>query len=94
MEEIIVDQGRSKNNSLESYLIPTVKDVPEIITKFLDTQSDYGPYGGRAVSEGPVVPTAPAIANAVRDAVGVSINTIPVTAERLMEALDKKKKSV
>jgi len=41
-----------------------------------------------------VVPTAPAIANAVRDAVGVSINTIPVTAERLMEALDKKKKSV
>ena len=71
-------------------MIPTVKDVPEIITKFLDTVSDYGPYGGRAVSEGPVVPTAPAIANAVRDAVGVAINAIPLTAERIMAALQKK----
>ena len=90
MEELILEEGRTKNNSLESYLIPTVKDVPEIITKFLDTVSDYGPYGGRAVSEGPVVPTAPAIANAVRDAVGVAINAIPLTAERIMAALQKK----
>ena len=87
MEELIVEEGRTKNNSLESYLIPTVKDVPEIVTKFLDTESDYGPYGGRAVSEGPVVPTAPAIANAVRDAVGISLQRIPLTAERILTAI-------
>ncbi len=92
MEELIVEEGRTKNNSLESYLIPTVKDMPEIITKFLDTESDYGPYGGRAVSEGPVVPTAPAIANAVRDAVGVSLQQIPFTAERILAAIHADKK--
>ena len=87
MEELILDNGCTKNNSLESYLIPTVKDVPEIVSYFLDTESDYGPYGGRAVSEGPVVPTAPAIANAIRDAVGVSLKQIPFTAERILNAM-------
>ena len=87
MEELMVEEGRTKNNSLESYLIPTVKDVPEIITRFLDTESDYGPYGGRAVSEGPVVPTAPAIANAIRDAVGISLQRLPLTAERILAAI-------
>ena len=87
MEELIIEKGRTRNNSLESYLIPTVQDVPEIHATFLESVDRYGPYGSKALSEGSVVPTAAAIANAVRDAVGVSMVRIPLTAERVLSAM-------
>lgn len=89
MEELIIEKGRTRNNSLESYLIPTVQDVPEIQAKYVESVDRYGPYGSRALSEGSVVPIAAAIANAVRDAVGVSMVRIPLTAERVLAAMNE-----
>lgn len=88
MEEYHVRDGRTLNHSLESYLIPTIRDVPTIHAVFLDSVDKFGPYGARSVSEAPVVPTAPAIANAIADATGARLNQIPMTAPRVLAALD------
>jgi CO/xanthine dehydrogenase Mo-binding subunit len=93
MEELIIEKGRTRNNSLESYLIPTVQDVPEIHVKYCESVDRYGPYGSRALSEGSVVPTAAAVANAIRDAVGVSMVRIPLTAERVLAAMHEGSKA-
>ena len=86
MEELVVEEGATLNHSLESYLIPTVMDVPPIEVTFLDSVDKYGPYGARSVAESPVVPTAAAIANAIRDATGAQLNQLPMTPERVLAA--------
>lgn len=88
MEELVIDEGRTKNLSLEAYLIPTARDVPVTEVRFLDSVDRFGPYGARGLAELPVVPTAPAIANAVRDAIGIDCLQLPMTAERVVEALE------
>jgi CO/xanthine dehydrogenase Mo-binding subunit len=88
MEELKYDEGRVSTLSFGDYKIPTMRDIPELRTVLL--QSDSGgptPYGGKSIGEQPIGAVAPAIVNAVLDAVGVSITDLPVTSEKVRQAL-------
>ena len=88
MEEIKYEDGRASTLTFGEYKMPTMADIPELRTVLV--QSHGGgptPYGGKAIGEQPISAVAPAIANAVLDAVGVSITNLPITAERVHRAL-------
>ncbi|MCG6559464.1 molybdopterin-dependent oxidoreductase [Ruegeria sp. 1NDH52C] len=83
MEEYI--PGRTDN--LHDYLIPTIGDVPPIDTLIIEDPDEHGPYGAKGLGEHALIPTAPALLNAIRHATGVSIRQTPVTPARLRAAL-------
>jgi aldehyde oxidoreductase len=74
-------------DSLRDYLIPTAGDVPPITTHIVEDPEPLGPFGAKGVGEPALIPTAPAILSAIRDATGVSVTHLPVTAERLLQAI-------
>jgi CO/xanthine dehydrogenase Mo-binding subunit len=91
MEEMKYDEGRVSTLSFGEYKIPNMSDIPELRTVLV--KSDSGgptPYGGKSIGEQPIGAVAPAIVNAVLDAVGVSITDLPVTAEKVRQALQAK----
>jgi len=88
MEELLVEQGITKNPNLGTYLIPTAKDVPELVIKLVEVPEPYAPYGAKGLGEPPLTPTAPAILNAVVDAIGIPLTQIPLTAERILGAIE------
>ncbi|MBB6216895.1 CO/xanthine dehydrogenase Mo-binding subunit [Anaerosolibacter carboniphilus] len=90
-EEMILENGIVKNPSFVDYKIPTADDMPEMIVKFVENPEEAGPFGARGVGEPCMVPTAPAIANAVYDALGIRINSLPITAEKVLKALREKR---
>jgi nicotinate dehydrogenase medium molybdopterin subunit len=67
--------------------IPSIMDIPPLKTMIQENPVGSGPYGAMSIGEPPVIPTAPAIANAVYDAVGVRIYDLPITAEKVLRAL-------
>jgi len=77
--------GRTEN--LHDYLIPTIGDVPEVLTILVESNDPLGPYGAKGVGEHSLVPTAPAILNAIRDAVGAPVRRVPATPDRVLEAI-------
>ena len=92
MEELLVREGRTLNNSLDSYLIPTSMDMPPMHINLLENPNRMGPYGAKGIGEAAILPTAPAIVNAICQAVDTPINSIPVSAERILEAINRKEK--
>jgi carbon-monoxide dehydrogenase large subunit len=86
-EELGVDEGRVVCVNFGDYKIPNMKDVPELKTVILESESGPGPYHAKGIGENPIGPVAPAIANAVEDAVGVRITDLPITAEKVYRAL-------
>jgi xanthine dehydrogenase molybdenum-binding subunit len=80
-------QGRLKNASLLDYRMPTALDLPMIETIVVEVPNPHHPYGVRGVGEVPIVPPLAAIANAIRDAVGVRVTDLPITPARLSAAL-------
>ena len=91
-EEMQIDPetGRVMNPSLATYLMPLAVDMPEIETILINVPSESGPFGARAVAEPPGFGPPAAIANAIYDAVGVRINELPFTAERVLAAIQGK----
>jgi CO/xanthine dehydrogenase Mo-binding subunit len=87
MEEFIPDETLSFAN----YLIPTSKDVPEVIPILVEDEEPSGPFGAKGVGEPALIPTAPAILNAIADALGQRIYDLPATLERVLEAVNKSK---
>ena len=87
MEEVILDEGKVANPNFGEYKIPTIADIPEIEESLLEDAPGPLPYGGRNISEHSLIVTGGAIANAVRDAVGVRIASTPITAEKVYKAL-------
>jgi CO/xanthine dehydrogenase Mo-binding subunit len=86
-EELAVDEGRVTTVSLGDYKIPTMQDIPALHTVILASESGPGPYNAKGIGENPIGPVAPAIANAVADAVGIRIKDLPITAEKVYRAL-------
>ena len=86
-EEIHSDDGHVLNPNLGEYKMPTSRDIPELTTVLLEEPAGPGPFDGKAIGEIPNVPLAAAIANAVHDAVGVRIASLPITAEKIHTAL-------
>jgi CO/xanthine dehydrogenase Mo-binding subunit len=91
-EELMLKDGKVLNPSFVDYKIPTADDMPEMIIKFVENPEDTGPFGARGVAEPAMVPSAPAIANAIYDAVGIRLNTMPLTAEKVLTAIKAKGK--
>ncbi|NJD27758.1 MAG: aldehyde oxidase [Chloroflexi bacterium] len=77
--------GRTEN--LHDYLIPTVGDMPEIECILIEDPDPAGPYGAKGVGEPALIPTAPAILAAIRDATGVRITTLPASPDRVRAAI-------
>jgi CO/xanthine dehydrogenase Mo-binding subunit len=87
-EGIVFDEdGRVLTGSWLDYAVPTAEKVPAIETVLLEIPSRSGPFGVRGVGEPPVIPGAAAIGNAIKDAVGVRLTEIPMTAQKLHRAL-------
>jgi len=86
MEEYI--PGRTEN--LHDYLIPTIGDVPPIDTILIEVPDPEGPFGAKGLGEHVLIPTAPAILNAIRDATGVLVTKVPATPSRILAAIRAK----
>jgi xanthine dehydrogenase molybdenum-binding subunit len=90
-EEVRTHEGRILNPSFKDYKIPTAQELSfPIELEFITTHDDAGPFGAKGVGEPGLVPTAPAIANAIYDAVGVRIRDLPITPEKVLAALARR----
>lgn len=92
-EEVRVEDGRIVNGSLADYKVPTQPDMPPLRTILLPPTGGQGPFGAKAAGELSTAGVAPAFANAVADACGARVTAIPITAERIFAALDRKEVS-
>ena len=91
-EALVLEGGIPRNPSFTDYRIATSVDIPdEIETIIVEIPQDDGPWGARGVGEHPMVPTAPAIANALTKAAGVRILEMPLTAEKVFFAIQSKR---
>jgi len=84
-EELIVSEGHTQNPSLENYVIPMAFDIPQLEMEVLEIPEPLGaPLGAKGVAEAPIIPTAPAIRNAIYDAINKPLYELPMTAERVL----------
>jgi 4-hydroxybenzoyl-CoA reductase alpha subunit len=92
MEEQVFRKGVHKAPSLLDYKSPTFLEMPEVETILIESQDPEGPYGAKEAGQGPLLPVIPAVANAVYDAIGVRIDEIPITPDKILKALELKAK--
>jgi CO/xanthine dehydrogenase Mo-binding subunit len=92
MEEQVFRKGLHKIPSMLDYKSPTTLEMPEVETILVESVDPEGPFGAKEAGQGPLLPVPPAIANAVYDAVGVRIDEIPITPEKVLKALELKAK--
>jgi putative selenate reductase molybdopterin-binding subunit len=89
-EELVRDsQGRTLNPALRTYRIPAASDMPQMEVIFVEKADPYGPFGAKGVGEIGTNCTAPAIVNAVAQAIGIHLTRLPLTPERVWQALQK-----
>ena len=89
-EERLLDpqSGATLTQTLDSYKLPTIADVPEIVCEFVDKPDEHlTNLGSKGLGEPPIIPTAAAIANAIRDATGAEIHSLPITRDEMLRAL-------
>ncbi len=91
-EEIAYDGGQLINPNLVDYVLPSLGDMPAVIDSIAVEMPDRnGPFGAKGIGESALIPVAPAIANAIYDAVGVRIKDLPIKAEKIFLALEETK---
>jgi 4-hydroxybenzoyl-CoA reductase subunit alpha len=91
LEEVVFDEnGAILNPDLHDYLLPTAQDVPPIDSGTVASYEPRGPFGAKEVGEGATLPVIGAIANAIEDAIGVRIKSLPITAEKVLAAIREK----
>jgi len=90
VENLLDDEGRIVTANLGEYKMPNIADVPRHETVLVQDHDGPGPFQSKPIGEHSTVPTAPCIANAVYDAVGVQIKDLPITAEKIYFALREK----
>lgn len=90
MEEMVLEGGEVKNPQFTDYILPTALDMPEIDVAIVEEPVPTGPFGAKGVGEPSLIPTAPAIINAICDAVGVRIRDLPATPSKILAALKEK----
>ena len=89
-DEVFDSTGKMRNPDLHNYLIATSADIPAIESSIVDSYEPAGPFGAKEVGEGATLPVLGAIANAVADAIGVRIFELPITPERVLNAIKSK----
>jgi CO/xanthine dehydrogenase Mo-binding subunit len=88
MEEQAFRKGRHKIPSMLDYKSPTTLEMPPVESILVETLDPEGPYGAKECGQGPLLPVIPAVANALFDALGVNVDEVPITAEKVLAALD------
>lgn len=91
-EEMIWKNGRLMNPSLLEYKSPSTLESPEIVTILVESIDPEGPLGAKEAGEGSLASVIPAVANAIYDAIGVRINSLPITPEKILNALRERQK--
>jgi CO/xanthine dehydrogenase Mo-binding subunit len=88
-DQLVFDEGQIVNGTLLDYQLPSIKDMPDKLTPIIiESPHRTGPFGAKGVGETAIIPLAPAVANAVRDATGVRLTRLPLTPERILTALE------
>jgi len=89
-EETIYQEGQLQNGDAFQYRLPVMKDIPEVFySSMLEKEDGPGPFGSKGMSQASIVTVAPAIGNAVYDALGVRVRSLPITPEKILRALGK-----
>jgi CO/xanthine dehydrogenase Mo-binding subunit len=89
-EETIYQEGQLQNGDAFQYRLPVMKDIPEVFySSMLEKEDGPGPFGSKGMSQTSIVTVAPAIGNAVSDALGVRVRSLPITPEKILRALGK-----
>jgi len=92
MEDYIMNDGMPSTVSFADYLIPTSVDFPTTDVIVLESGTGVGPFGAKGIGEPALTPAAPAVANAVADALGIRITELPLTPKRVLEAIGEMQK--
>jgi CO/xanthine dehydrogenase Mo-binding subunit len=87
MEEVFLREGQIANPDFADYVLPTFLDIPDIASRTVETVEETGPFGMKGIGEVGMNAPLPAVANAVRDALGIRFLRSPLTPERILEAL-------
>ena len=87
LEEVKFEGGQVINGNFADYVLPKAESIPAIDSIMVESDDPHGPYGAKGASEAAIVPTAPAIANAIFHATGVRFTSLPITAEKVLTAL-------
>jgi 4-hydroxybenzoyl-CoA reductase subunit alpha len=91
-EEVVTEKGQVMNPSFLDYGFPTAAEMPEIEAIEVETDDPLGPFGAKEAGEGTQLSPAPAVVNAIYDAIGVDFMDLPVTPEKVLKALEEKEK--
>jgi xanthine dehydrogenase molybdenum-binding subunit len=86
-ERLVVERGQVLTASFMDYAILRAADMPEIVVRLLESDEAEGPFGAKGLGESGVIPVSAAVANAVKDAVGVRVSELPITPAALHAAL-------
>jgi CO/xanthine dehydrogenase Mo-binding subunit len=92
MEDYKLEKGRTSTPGLAKYILPTSLDVPRINSIIVEDPDPLGPLGVKGIGEPAMIPTIPAITNAIYDAVGVRITALPATPEKVLMAIREKER--
>jgi CO/xanthine dehydrogenase Mo-binding subunit len=93
MEDYKLDNGRTTTSGLAKYILPTSLDVPHVTSIILEDPDPIGPLGVKGIGEPSMIPTIPAVMNAIYDAVGVRITSLPATPEKVLTAIKEKEQA-
>lgn len=88
MEEQAFRKTLHRTPSMLDYKSPTILEMPEVQTYLVETDDPEGPFGAKEAGQGPLLPVIPALANAVHDALGVRVDEVPITPDKVLKALD------
>jgi len=91
-EDVVMEQGQMMNPSFLDYGFPTFLEMPDIEAIEVETDDPIGPFGAKEAGEGTQLSPAPAIVNAIYDAIGVDFLELPITPEKILDALEKRQK--
>jgi xanthine dehydrogenase molybdenum-binding subunit len=86
-EQLVLSEGKVKNPTFRDYTMLTASDLMPMKSFIVETEDKHGPFGAKGIGEPGCVPSAPAIANAIYDAIGVRITELPITPEKILAAL-------
>jgi 4-hydroxybenzoyl-CoA reductase subunit alpha len=93
-EEAAYHEGLMVTANMLDYRVPTIQDSPPIEVGIVESNDPHGPFGAKEAGEGSLAAFLPALTNAIADAIGIRFNDLPVTPDRVFEAIENRKRAL